>query len=281
MPISIGLLDASAQGTRATGVARVHLDDSDAAFRRLVAAECEQLAERPGMQLATSTFVGFEATADVLQVLEDKHLIRAQSIDNAPTDDVVEVPHPAGFAATEPFQDASRAFRAFGLEGLPSFPVTTSDVSGSTAREAQTVGGSSNVLQTEINPHWLVTGWDGAFRLDDDMQEEGAFPLVQRRCCFASGQPTTLVIAKDKQDLNPSGRCRQRNCSQSNHAEDTGIVINAGWAECRALVLIAFVGSGNTSNGPNRQVGREPEAVPNVGVAEALKGVLVGGALLP
>ncbi|CAF0696259.1 hypothetical protein [Candidatus Methylacidithermus pantelleriae] len=56
------------------------------------------------------------------------------------------------------------------------------------------------------------------------MQEEGPITVPQASCGFVSVQPATWVVAKDKDDFNPSCRRRKGNHIEPNHAKKTGLV---------------------------------------------------------
>lgn len=188
MAVPTVLIDTSATRTSTAGIAGIDSDNSNPALQRLVATELEQLSERPVMQLPAYIFASFHPLADVLQVLEHEHLTWSEAIDDAPTDNMVQVPHPPGFPSAKPFQDALRAFRAPGLKGPPPFPVTAPNVSCLTTGKTQSVRRGSDVSKAKVDTNRIVAGWFRTLNPDANIEEELTVPVLQPCCRFFAGQ---------------------------------------------------------------------------------------------
>ena len=277
----VGLGDMPAGGTGARSVSGIDKNHQDTGKSRLVLDEGAKLMERPGMMDATLSLANRYPVADTLEILKSDTApgafgLRDQSLANR----MVDVRGETGFLVTALLQESFGGLGAFGLQPLPEFCMTLPQAVDLTAGIAVAIGVGSDIDNAEVNAEPVLGIIGGRFRhVHHHGKVKCAITVDEIGLTANAFQASGLISAENDGDDLAALERQDGHPVKSLPGQDT-LVVDDGTVrpESGLFGFIPLVCFGDLADGPDGQLGREIEPLPDVVVNNLLQSNFIGRA---
>jgi hypothetical protein len=282
---AIGLLAVPTGGTGAARVARVHEDDRDTSKARLVRDERPQLIEGPGVQCCPVAAPNGYPLPNPLEVFQRDSATCALSLGNdLLADDMVGVRGESAFFARQVLQPPLGALGALPLELGAQPSVSVADVlQVPTAMDGAITGhrdvGDPHVYAKEL----LSVGRGRLFHIAGRKQVKATIAVDQIGLAMLGGQQCTRPVPTGEGQADTPAKHLQGHGHVTLSVRDDLVVIGDRPVrrEGAQTLPVQLVGVGHLADGADGEVGREAEAVSDIGVDQSLQGILAERTGLP
>ena len=229
---------------------------------RFVADKLLQLVERPTVvqaSLATAQSTVDAAlirrATDTFQVFNSNSFVFSFGFcNNLFGNGVIGNPGGSTFSAREPFQDASSAFRAFGLQTTTYALAASAKITEVFTSIGLSVVSSGQIGNTQINPYCVIKRFLLSIgNVNGSQQIEFTFNVRQIRFALLILQQLGMMLSRDVVNLLPTASCPNRDLLLVKQiAKDAGVIGRRPVLAVAALrTLIQFVAVRHLANCTN------------------------------